>query len=465
MYVKHERHPELPPPPSELGALGWLRHNLFSSWGNALLTVASVALLCWTIPPVLRWAVLDATWLGDTRDACLDSAGACWVFIKVRLGMLAYGFYPQAERWRIDLFFLLLVAGGGPLVLGSLLPRRGPARTLATRGLAAAGAGLALVLHGLLPGLLAAAYLGLPSLLARLRAPAAPGAAAKLGLALLAGVPAHALAPQGVALAAGWTALTLTALVLLVPRADEQGWRLALLLTALPALGAVLFLGDGTWLPEVETDRWGGMFLSLVIALVGIATSLPVGILLALGRRSSLPVIRTLSICYIELIRGVPLISVLFMASVMLPLTLPDGMHVDKLLRALVGVSLFYAAYMAEVVRGGLQGIGRGQYEAAQSLGLSYPKAMILVIMPQALRLVIPGITNTFLGLMKDTTLVAVINLMDLLGVIKSALADSQWLGFTKEAYLFAALAFWVLCFGLSRFALHLERRLRYEKH
>jgi general L-amino acid transport system permease protein len=318
---------------------------------------------------------------------------------------------------------------------------------------------------GLLPGLLAAAPLGRAGQLARLRAPAAPGAAAKLGLALLAGVAAHALAPQGVALAAGWTALTLTALVLLVPRADEQGWRLALLLTALPALGAVLFLGDGTWLPEVETDRWGGMFLSLVIALVGIATSLPVGILLALGRRSSLPVIRTLSICYIELIRGVPLISVLFMASVMLPLTLPDGMHVDKLLRALVGVSLFYAAYMAEVVRGGLQGIGRGHYVAAQSLGLSYPKAMILVIMPQALRLVIPGITNTFLGLMKDTTLVAVINLMDLLGVIKSALADSQWLGFTKEAYLFAALAFWVLCFGLSRFALHLERRLRYEKH
>jgi general L-amino acid transport system permease protein len=208
---------------------------------------------------------------------------------------------------------------------------------------------------------------------------------------------------------------------------------------------------------------WGGLFLTLVIACIGMATSLPIGIVLALGRRSTMPVIRSASIAYIEFVRGVPLISVLFMVSVMLPLTLPEGVHFNKLLRALVGVSLFYAAYMAEVVRGGLQAIPSGQYEAAQALGLRYWKTMRLIILPQALRLVIPGITNTFLGLFKDTTLVAVINLMDILGIVKSALADSQWLGFTKEAYIFAGLTFWVLCFGISRYSMRLEKTLNTE--
>jgi general L-amino acid transport system permease protein len=197
---------------------------------------------------------------------------------------------------------------------------------------------------------------------------------------------------------------------------------------------------------------------------VGLSASFPIGILLALGRRSNLPVIKAASIGFIEFIRGVPLISVLFMVSVMLPLTLPEGMNINKLLRALVGVSLFYAAYMAEVVRGGLQAIPRGQYEAAEAIGLHYWKAMGLIILPQALRLVIPGITNTCLGLAKDTTLVAVINLMDLLGILKSALADSNWLGFTKEAYVFAGLAFWVFCFSMSRYSLRLEKMLRIEK-
>jgi general L-amino acid transport system permease protein len=178
-----------------------------------------------------------------------------------------------------------------------------------------------------------------------------------------------------------------------------------------------------------------------------------------------MPVTKTLCVCFIELIRGVPLISVLFMASIMLPLFLPEGAHFDKLLRALIGVSLFYAAYMAEVVRGGLQAIPRGQYEAAESLGCGYWRMMGLIVLPQALRLVIPGIVTTFLGLFKDTTLVAVIGLMDMLGIVKTALADTEWLGFPKEAYVFAAAVFWVFCFGMSRYSMHLEKRFQVRRH
>jgi general L-amino acid transport system permease protein len=209
----------------------------------------------------------------------------------------------------------------------------------------------------------------------------------------------------------------------------------------------------------VETHYWGGLFLTLVVAGSGMVTALPIGILMALGRRSEMPVIKTLCVSFIEFVRGVPLVSVLFMASVMFPLFLPEDVNVDKLLRALVGITFFYAAYMAEVIRGGLQAIPKGQYEAAQALGWSYWKMMGLIILPQTLRLVIPGLANNFLSLLKDTTLVAVIGLLDLLGIAKAAMADVEWLGFTKEAYVFAAAVFWTFCFGLSRYSVHLEKK------
>jgi general L-amino acid transport system permease protein len=224
---------------------------------------------------------------------------------------------------------------------------------------------------------------------------------------------------------------------------------------------AVGFFAGGVFsLAEIETEKWGGLMLTLIVAGVGITASLPIGILLALGRQSSMPVIRALCVAFIELWRGVPLITVLFMAAVMLPLFLPDGMTLDKLLRALIGVALFAGAYMAEVVRGGLQAVPRGQTEAARALGLGYWRIMLSVVLPQALRIVIPGIVNVFVALFKDTTLVLIIGLFDFLGIIKTALTNPEWLGYSIEGYVFAALVFWVFCFSMSRYSARLERRL-----
>lgn len=226
-----------------------------------------------------------------------------------------------------------------------------------------------------------------------------------------------------------------------------------------PIVAFFLFFG-GLGLPVVPTNDWGGLMLTLVLATVAIAVSLPLGILFALGRRSDMPIVRIFCVSFIEIVRAVPLISVLFMASVMLPLFLPVGVNFDLLLRALVGISLFAAAYMAEVIRGGLQAIPAGQYEAAQAMGLSYWKMMGLIILPQALRIVIPGIVNTFIALFKDTTLVSIIGLFDLLGIAKAATSDTNWLGLDKEAYVFAALGFFIFCFSMSRYSIHLERKL-----
>ena len=202
--------------------------------------------------------------------------------------------------------------------------------------------------------------------------------------------------------------------------------------------------------------------MTLVVAVTGIVASLPLGILLALGRRSKMPIVRLFSIVFIEVWRGVPLITVLFMSSVMLPLFLPEGVNFDKLLRALVGTALFSAAYMAETVRGGLQAIPKGQYEAAQALGLSYWKMMNLIVLPQALKIVIPGIVNSFISLFKDTTLVAIIGLFDLLGIVNAGFADPKWASpqTGQTGYFVAALIFWVFCFGMSRYSIFMERRL-----
>jgi general L-amino acid transport system permease protein len=231
-------------------------------------------------------------------------------------------------------------------------------------------------------------------------------------------------------------------------------------LTAFPVVALVLLAGGVFGLERVATEQWSGLILTLVLAFVGIVGSLPIGILLALGRRSKMPIIRGICVVFIEVWRGVPLISVLFMASVMLPLFLPDGVNFDKLLRALIGIVMFQSAYMAEVVRGGLQAIPRGQYEAASALGLGYWKSTRLVILPQALKLVIPGIVNTFIALFKDTTLVLIIGLFDLLKTIETAILDPNWRNVATEGHLFAAFAFWIFCFGMSRYSQALERKL-----
>jgi general L-amino acid transport system permease protein len=227
-----------------------------------------------------------------------------------------------------------------------------------------------------------------------------------------------------------------------------------------PLLAYWLLHGGALGLSVVPTTRWGGLMLTLVIAAVGIAGALPLGIMLALGRRSEMPAIRVICVTFIEFWRGVPLITVLFMSSVMLPLFLPEGMSFDKLMRALIGVIMFQSAYIAEVVRGGLQAIPKGQYEAAAAMGLGYWRSMGLVILPQALKMVIPGIVNTFIALFKDTSLVIIIGLFDLLNSIKQATTDPAWLGMSTEGYVFAALVYWIFCFGMSRYSMHLERKL-----
>jgi general L-amino acid transport system permease protein len=351
----------LAPPIERVGALRWMRDNLFNSPFNAALTLLALWLLWRTIPPILDWAIFDATWQGTSRADCAEVTGACWTFVKVRFGQFMFGFYPPDERWRVILAFAILVVAMTPLFI---------------RGF-----------------------------------------------------------QHKIALGAG-------------------------ILFIYPVVAFYLFHGGAFGLRVVQTSLWGGLFLTLVLAGVGIVSSLPIGVLLALGRRSEMPIVRTLCIAFIELVRAVPLITVLFMASVMLPLFLPTGVNFDKLLRALIGIALFSAAYMAEVVRGGLQAIPSGQYEAAKALGLGYAKMMGLIILPQALRIVIPGIVNNFISLFKDTTLVLIIGLFDLLGIVKVALTDAGWLGLALEGYVFAGFIYWIFCFGMSRYSMRLERRL-----
>ena len=235
-------------------------------------------------------------------------------------------------------------------------------------------------------------------------------------------------------------------------------WWLALVWIAGLMLIGILMWGGLFGLPFVENERWGGLILTLLLTTFGLAFAFPLSILLALGRRSTLPVIRGLCVAYIELIRGVPLISLLFMASVMLPLFLPAGVSVDKLLRAQIALILFAAAYLAEVVRGGLQAIPAHQYEASAALGLGYWARMFYVILPQALRIAVPPLVNTFIGFFKDTSLVLIIGLFDLLSTIKVSLNDPAWTGFGVEAYLFAAAVYLVFCFAMSLYSRRLER-------
>jgi general L-amino acid transport system permease protein len=249
---------------------------------------------------------------------------------------------------------------------------------------------------------------------------------------------------------------------LMIPRAPYKGPNAIVLFGVFPIVAFVLLVGGVFGLPYVETQLWGGLMVTLVLSFVGIAVSLPLGIVLALGRRSKLPVVKMVCVIFIEAIRGVPLVTVLFMASVMLPLFLPAGMTFDKFLRALIGVALFASAYMAEVVRGGLQAIPKGQYEGADSLGLSYWQKTGLIILPQALKLVIPGIVNTFIGLFKDTSLVYIIGMFDLLGIVRQNFADATWASAQTpmSGLVFSGFVFWLFCFGMSRYSMFMERRL-----
>ena len=241
-------------------------------------------------------------------------------------------------------------------------------------------------------------------------------------------------------------------------------WKRWLLLAWVASLFPVFLMIRGSTtlgLEVVDSTQWGGLMLTILLSVFGIGLAFPFSILLAMGRRSKLPVIKALCVGYIELIRGVPLITILFMASVMLPLFFPSGFTLDKVLRAQIGIMLFSSAYLAEVVRGGLQAIPRGQEEAAAAMGLNYWQIMGLIVMPQALRIVIPPLVSTFIGLLKDTSLVAIISLIDLLGAAYSASQNPDWLGHVVEAYVFTGAVYWVICFSMSRYSQGLEQRFR----
>lgn len=338
----------------------WIYQNFFSSIGNALLTIFLAYLLYLILPPLLNWLFFNATFsAGESRAHCA-AGGACWTVIGARWQQFIYGFYPESERWRVNLAFILFF-----FLTAWLLIKKTPGKKYAA-----------------------------------------------IGLFLIC-----------------------------------------------PFVAFWLFYG-GWGLNPVQTGLWGGLMLNLIAGGVGIVLTLPIGIILALGRRSRLPILSTLSIIFIEFIRGVPFITVLFMSSVMLPLFLPENVVVDKLLRAMIGIAIFGGAYMAEIVRGGLQALPKGQYEAAYALGLGYWKINRLIILPQALRIVIPGIVNSFISLFKDTTLLTQIGIFELLGIAQAATRDANWAGLSKEGYVFTAFIFFIICFAMSRYSLYIERQL-----
>jgi len=239
---------------------------------------------------------------------------------------------------------------------------------------------------------------------------------------------------------------------------------LIFLLFVYPVIGLKLIAGGDFGLKYIETGAWGGLSLTFIVSAFALILCFPIGMFLALGRRSKLPAIRYSSIGFIELWRGVPLITVLFMSAVMFPMFLPDGTYVDKLIRVLIAITFFEAAYMAEVIRGGLQALPKGQYEAAKSLGMGYWRMHFLIVLPQALKLVIPGIANTFLALVKDTPLIFVVGLLELAGMVNLAKTNPEWLGMAMEGYVFAGLVFWVICYAMSRYSQNLEKKLSTER-
>ena len=349
---------QLKPPITNVGVIGWLKTNLFSSWYNSLLTVLMLGMLALFLPPLIKWTFIDSLW-NSSAEACRNIDGACWSVIPHNFRFIILGFFPEGQAWR-------------PV----------------------------------------------------------------LAMALLLG--------------------------LVIYSKDRSRWKKSLAwlwLTNLIVMGTLMY-GGVLGMPVVETSQWSGLPLTLVLSFFGMVVAYPLGIFLALGRRSKMPAIKTLCVVYIEMIRGVPLISLLFMSSIMFPLFLPEGVTIDKVLRALIAIILFTAAYIAEVVRGGLQAMPRGQYEAADSLGLTYGHTMRLVILPQALKIVIPPSVGVLLSVFKDTSLVVIIALYDVLKTTMVTLSNPEWAGYSKESYIFLALLYFAFCYAMSSYSRRLEKEL-----
>jgi general L-amino acid transport system permease protein len=493
-FVRRDLVPERPAPIKTTGFVGFLRTRLFNSPANILLTIVSILLLWFTVVPAVKFLFVDAVWTGKDRTACLPEAaghtvGACWPFVQAKFSQFIYGFYPEAERWRVDLTFFLAAL----LLLPLLIPR------LPAKGL---NAGLFFIvlpviafflLHG--GGLDGFGVSWTAGILSGFNDSIGDGGRklARAGEATAVIGPLFVLLGKLIVLLstaisyliwpltwlrdqiqassrAVWTDFAATAaivsiLLFVLNGGIRTGWRsLIVSLAIFAGIGiviAVMGLDHGGF-AIVDTRLWGGLLVTLVVSVTGIVASMPVGIALALGRRSTIPLIRVFSVAFIEFWRGVPLITVLFFATYMLPLFVPAGFTIDGLVRALIGIALFAGAYQAEVIRGGLQAIPRGQGEAASALGLSYWKTTGLIVMPQALRHVIPGLVNSFIALFKDTSLVSIVSLFDLLGQLRASFSDPVWATPTTlfTGFAFTGLIYFVFCFGMSRYSLFVERRL-----
>lgn len=374
----------------------WLRKNLFSTWYNSLLTVVCLILLVWVAQGVITWAVFSAK----------------WAVIQVNLRLFLVGRFPQDLYWRVWIVLAIATILGALTV--SIFSRQ---QHLTKRNVL-----VSTVIVGVLLLLVPLDFISRVWLL----------------LIAIFGFAGFGLGVRFTKLISPWLSLI---------------W-----LLSFPAIWWII--GGGFGLQSVSTNLWNGLLLTLLMAAISIFLSFPIGVLLALGRNSNLPVVRWFSILYIEMIRGVPLIGILFLAQVMLPLFLPVELRLDRVLRAIAGLVLFSAAYMAENVRGGLQSIPRGQIEAAKALGLNTPLVVILIILPQALRAVIPAIVGQFIGLFKDTSLLSLVGLVELTGIARSILAQPEFIGRYAEVYLFIGFIYWLFCYSMSLASRRLEKQL-----
>ena len=417
-FVASRTIPESPPPANETGPIKWVRENLFSNIPNSVLTLVSLLLIYMILQNTLPW-ILNGVWnansLAECREILDGKSGACFAVLAERWPQLIYGFkYPADEYWRPNLAFVLMLVAIAPVLFFDL-----PRKLLIVTAL------YPFVAYWLIWG----GTIMIPI------------------VALVGFVVAGAVFQKfgRNSFAAGFFGAIIAALVV---------WNLGGLLIPEGA-------SDNAMLSAVPSRDLGGYMLNMMLGLTCVSLSIPLGIVLALGRQSNMPLIKWICVIFIEFVRGVPLITLLFVASVMLAYFFPPDSNVDLFLRVVIMITMFSAAYIAEVIRGGLAALPKGQYEAADSLGLDYPQAMRLIILPQALKISIPGIVNVAVGLFKDTTLVSVISMFDIIGMIRGPiLASTEWNGVYWELFLFACVVFFVVCYGISQYSQWLERRL-----
>ena len=410
---------------SGVKSLDILNKNINTNNFNAILSLIIIFVVIKSLPPLLSWFFIDANFSGDSKDACTGS-GACWAYIKTWFNRFMYGMYPNAEQWRINLSFISLAFLGS---VGFFASEK-------------------------LKKYLTLYYVVIYPIIAFL-----------FIFFFISGGPIFFDFSYGII-----AAVISVVVGFFIPNKFKMYYFIIVPITIYILLKYVFFyeelieLGKLEALEWVETGAWGGLSLTFIVSFFCLIFCFPIGLFLSLGRRSDLPIIKYISIGFIEFWRGVPLITVLFMSSVMFPMFLPEDMFIDKLVRVIIAISLFEAAYVAEVIRGGLQALPRGQYDAAKSLGMGYWKMHILVILPQALKLVIPGIANTFLALVKDTPLIFVVGLLEIVGMLNLAKTNPDWLGFAMEGYVFASIVFFIICYAMSKYSYNLEQKYKTER-